>query len=198
MAVESGAPFVVGVSGASGAVLARRCVELLVERRLPVILTASAVAAQIWRDELGSSLEEDLAAWEKAVRYHPAERMAAPIASGSYPTRGMIVVPCSMATVSAIAQGSASNLLTRAADVCLKEGRRLVLVPRETPLSAIHLENMLKLARLGVRIVPPVPAFYNHPASLDDVVGFLAGRALEALGLTDVLPAESRYHPEET
>ncbi|MCL4534231.1 MAG: UbiX family flavin prenyltransferase [Bacteroidetes bacterium] len=190
-------PFVVGVSGASGAVLARRCVEMLLARELPVALTVTDVAAGIWQDELGTSLSQDLAVWGARVRYYPAEHMPAPIASGSYRTRGMIVVPCSMATVAAIAHGTSTSLLTRAADVCLKEGRRLVLVPRETPLSAIHLENLLRLARLGVRIVPPVPAFYNHPTSLDEVVDFVVGRALEALGVPDGLPASYRYVQEE-
>jgi len=190
-------PFVVGVSGASGAVLARRCVEMLLARDLPVSLVVTSVAAQIWQEELGCSLTESLMAWGERVRYYPAEQMRSPLASGSHPTAGMIVIPCSMATVSAIAHGSATTLLTRAADVCLKEGRRLVIVPRETPLSAIHLENLLRLARLGVRIVPPVPAFYTNPASVADLVDCIAGRALDALGISDGLPVIYRYNPEE-
>ena len=105
----------------------------------------------------------------------------------------MAVVPCSMGTIAAIAHGLADNLLRRAADVCLKERRPLVLVPRETPLSAIHLENMAALARLGATVLPPLPAFYLRPRSIDDVVDFVAERTLMALGLTDALPGDMRY-----
>jgi len=109
--------------------------------------------------------------------------MGATISSGSVPTDGMVVAPCSMRTLAAIAHGFGDNLIQRAADVTLKEGRRLVLVPREMPLSAVHLENMLKLARTGVCILPPVPAFYNHPESLDDMVDHVVGRILDQFGL---------------
>jgi flavin prenyltransferase len=190
------APYVVGISGASGAILAKRCVELLIRGGFPVALTASVVSEHIWNDELGESLEATLMRWGKAVTWYPSDTMWSPIASGSYPTKGMLVVPCSMASVSAIAHGASNNLLTRAADVTLKEGRKLVLVPRETPLSAIHLENLLALARLGVRVVPPIPAFYAHIHTLDEVVDCIAGRALEALGVPDMLPERCRYQPE--
>jgi flavin prenyltransferase len=190
------APYVVGVTGASGAALARRCIEMLWERGLPVALTASPLAEHIWESELGESLDASRQRWGNGVIWYPAGKMCAPIASGSYETSGMIVVPCSMATVSAIAHGASTNLLSRAADVTIKEGRRLVLAPRETPLSAIHLENMLALARLGVRIVPPIPAFYAGIRTLDDIVNALAGRALEALGISGALPDTYRYHPE--
>jgi 4-hydroxy-3-polyprenylbenzoate decarboxylase len=101
---------------------------------------------------------------------HDSRNLGATLASGSFRTAGMVVSPCSMRTVAAIAHGLSDNLIVRAADVCLKEGRKLVLCPRETPLSAIHLENLLALARLGVRLVPPMPAYYNHPATIDDLV----------------------------
>ena len=114
---------------------------------------------------------------------HDIEDIRSVIASGSYRVDAMIVVPCSMDTLAAIAGGLSSNLLQRAADVTLKEGRQLLLVTRETPLSAIHLENMLKLARLGVRIVPPMPAFYHHPKSISDLVDFVVGRILDQLGM---------------
>jgi 4-hydroxy-3-polyprenylbenzoate decarboxylase len=105
--------------------------------------------------------------------------MAATISSGSFRTEGMIVAPCSMRTVAAIAHGNGENLVHRAADVILKEHRRLVLLPRETPLSEIHLENLLKLARMGVRILPPMPAFYNKPVTLDDMVDHIVARVLD-------------------
>jgi 4-hydroxy-3-polyprenylbenzoate decarboxylase len=110
---------------------------------------------------------------------HGTGNMAATISSGSFRTEGMIVAPCSMRTVGAIAHGTGENLVHRAADVILKERRRLVLVPRETPLSEIHLENLLKLARMGVCILPPMPAFYNKPATLDDMVDHIVARVLD-------------------
>ena len=109
------------------------------------------------------------------------------IASGSFRTDGMVVVPCSMSSVSGIASGSSSNLLERAADVIIKESRPLVLVPRETPLSAIHLENLLKLARLGIKIVPPMPGFYSKPESIDDIVDNTVGRVLDQMGVENEL-----------
>jgi len=187
-------PYVVGISGASGAALARQAVEWLAGHGYPVIVTASANAREIWRQELGEPLETALTAWRsRDVRFYRPDDFAAPIASGSYPVAGMIVVPCSMGTAAAIASGLSTNLLQRAADCCLKEGRRLVLVPRETPLSAIHLENLLKLARLGVAIVPPVPAFYTRPRDLDEVVAQVVGRALSALGVPGALDSRFVY-----
>jgi len=117
--------------------------------------------------------------------------LAAAISSGSYRTMGMIVAPCSMRSLSEIAHGITSNLLTRAADVVLKERRKLVLVVRETPLSEVHLENMLKLSRMGVVMLPPMPAFYNHPQSVDDVVNHIVGRVLDQFGIP--APFEKRW-----
>lgn len=182
-------PYVVGISGASGMVLARRAVDWLVAHGYPVVVTASAHSRKVWRQELDEEFESVRAAWTSTGRvrsYQPFD-FAAPIASGSYPISGMLVLPCSMGTVAAIANGLSTNLVQRAADCALKEGRRLVLVPRESPLSAIHLENLLKLARLGVRIVLPVPAFYTRPRSLDDVIDQMVGRSLDALGVPSAL-----------
>ena len=115
------------------------------------------------------------------------EEWTAPVASGSAPPRAMVVCPCTTGTLANIANGICSNLIDRAADVVIKEGRRLVLVPRETPLSAIHLENMLKLARLGVVILPPSPGFYQQPETIDELVDFVVGRILDQLGIDNDL-----------
>ncbi len=187
-------PYVVGISGASGMVLASKTIELLAERGYPVIVTASQNARRVWRQETDEPFEQALSRWQAAgVRYYQPFEFDAPVASGSFPIAGMLVLPCSVGTVGAIAAGLSTNLLQRAADCAIKEGRRLVLVPRESPLSAIHLENMLKLSRLGVRIVLPVPAFYTRPATLDDVVDQIVGRALEALGVPDALDPRFVY-----
>ena len=114
---------------------------------------------------------------------HGSGNMAATISSGSFQTDGMVIAPCSMRTLAAIASGCSENLVHRAADVVLKERRRLVLVVRETPLSEIHLENMLKLARMGVTILPPMPAFYNKPQSIDDIVDHIVARVLDQFGI---------------
>jgi 4-hydroxy-3-polyprenylbenzoate decarboxylase len=117
------------------------------------------------------------------LSYYPNQDIGAPTASGSFRAQGLVVIACSMGTLSAIAHGASDNLLERTADVMLKEGRPLLLVPRETPLHAIHLENMLKLARLGVRIIPAMPAFYYGPQSMSDMVDFMVGKVLDCMGL---------------
>ena len=197
--VEKAWPVVVGIAGASGSIVASATIDRLLAMELPVIATASAPARMVWRDEMDESFGDALERWLDSGRftYYSSGDLAAPIASGSYPTRGMAVVPCSMGTVAAIAQGLADNLIRRAADVCLKERRRLVLVPRETPLNAIHLENMASLARLGATILSPQPAFYLRPKSIEDVVSFVAERTLMALGLIDALPDGMRYEGPE-
>ena len=188
-------PVVVGISGASGSVLANATVDRLLSAGLPVIATASSSARMVWDEEMDESFGAALERWGDSgeFTYHAIGDLKAPIASGTFPTLGMAIVPCSMATVAAIAHGFADNLLRRAADVCLKERRPLVLVPRETPLHAIHLENMATLARMGVTIFPPDPPFYLRPKTLDDLVGFVVERTLAALGVTDALPQHMRY-----
>lgn len=189
------APVIVGVSGASGAALARRCVERLLELGCPVELVATPAARVVWRQELGCSWSEDVVSWraQGAVVDHAPNDHGATIASGSYPTQGMLIVPCSMGTVAALAAGLANNLLLRVADVIQKEGRRLVVVPRETPLSTIHLENLLRLSQRGVRIVPPMPNFYKRPQTLEEIVDFVAARALVALGIAASLPESQQW-----
>jgi flavin prenyltransferase len=193
-------PVIVGISGSSGAIMAVRAVAVLGELGLPMHITYTAASRQVWPDEVGRALQEDLAEWRQryGARVFNPDDFRAPISSGSFLTAGMIVIPCSMRTVSAIAHGASSNLLERAADVILKEQRRLVLVPREAPLSAIHLENLLILARLGVRIVPPVPRFYLRPQSFDEMIDAMARRALAALGIEEALPSELRWRSDES
>src|SRR6185437_16060918 len=137
-------PIIVGISGSSGAALARRAVEILGALGTPMHITYTPACRQVWPDEVGHPFNDDLADWKRrfGARVFNSENFRAPMSSGSFLTAGMLVIPCSMRTVSAIAQGLSSNLLERAADVVIKEGRPLALVPREAPLSAIHLENM--------------------------------------------------------
>ena len=188
-------PVVVGMTGASGSVLAGATIDELLTREVPVIATASSAARMVWQEEMDESFGAALERWSDSgnFTYYATGDLRAPIASGTYPTQGMAVVPCSMATVAAIAHGASDNLLRRAADVCLKERRPLVLVPRETPLNPIHLENMASLARLGVIVLPPEPAFYLRPQSIGDVVDFVVQRTLAALGVIEDLPEEMRY-----
>lgn len=189
--------WIVGITGASGSPYAFPVIKGLLAEGSKVHIIISDPAFAIIRDETGHDLSGDS---EGDVRsalsellesdrldFHFDNNMYAPVSSGSYHTDGMIIVPCSMKTLSAAASGFADTLITRAADVCLKEGRRLVLSPREMPLGTLHLENMLKLARLGARIAPPMPAFYHGPESLDDMIGFVAGKILDAAGVPNSL-----------
>ncbi|HEX6543277.1 MAG TPA: UbiX family flavin prenyltransferase [Ktedonobacterales bacterium] len=192
-------PLIVGISGASGVVMACRAIEVLGELGIPTHITYTQACRQVWPDETGHPLNDDLADWKRrfGARVFNPDNFRAPISSGSFLTSGMLVIPCSMRTVSAIAQGLSSNLLERAADVVLKEGRPLTLVPREAPLSAIHLENLLKLARLGVRIVPPMPQFYLRPQTADEVVDRIVRRCLAVIGYEEALPPEMRWGGDE-
>lgn len=174
--------YVLGITGTTGVVIGLRVLEVLT-RQAEVHLVVSKVAGPIIKDETGKEINEFLSGLEGKVVLYKEDNLWAPISSGSFRVDAMAVVPCSMKTLAAIANGYASGLLERAADVCLKEGRRLVLCPRETPLSAIHLENMLKLARLGVRIVPPVLGFYHKPENIQDIIDFVAGKVIEQMGI---------------
>lgn len=192
-------PIVVGISGSSGALLGRRAVELLVELGYQVMLTYTDAVKQVWPEEVGLPFNDDLKRWtsELGVRAFKPEDFRAPMSSGSFQTMGMIVIPCSMRTVSAIAHGTSSNLLERSADVIIKEGRRLVIVPRETPLSVIHLDNLLTLARLGVRVVPPMPQFYLRPTGVDEIVDTMVRRCVSMLDIPEALPPSRRWRSEE-
>lgn len=178
--LEGSGRLVVAMTGASGALLGVRLLEAARELELETHLVVSEWARRTIEHETDYSVEQVL---QLASVVHPVEDQAAVISSGSFPTLGMAVVPCSMKTLAAIACGFADNLIHRAADVTLKERRRLVLVPREAPLSSIHLENMLKLSNLGAVILPPVPAFYTHPRTVADVVDHVVARVLDQFGL---------------
>lgn len=190
-----GPPLVVGISGASGSMIAKASVDELLRRDIPVALVCTNDARLVWQDEMDEPYKDVLSQWREHPHFvdYSVGDTRAPIASGTYPTRGMVVVPSSMSTVAGIAHGMANNLLLRTADVCLKEGRKLVLVPRETPLHAIHLENLLTLARMGVVVLPPEPAFYLRPNSIDDMVGFFVRRIMVAAGIDQDMGDDYRY-----
>lgn len=181
----------VAITGASGTIYAQRTLQLLAASGVveTVNLIMSGTAVTVAQVEMGVNLKDTDAAkindWlglpsdSKFVRYWRLDNFAARPSSGSNKQAGMIVVPCSMGTIGAIASGAGTNLIHRAADVCLKEGRKLVLVPRETPYNAIHLENMLKLTHAGARILPASPGFYHRPKTIDDLVEHLCFRILD-------------------
>lgn len=169
---------IVGVSGASGAALAVRLLEALAETELEVHLVATAAGRAVLEHETGRSVDE-LAGLVAAV--HAPDDLFAPIASGSFRVRGMVVVPCSMKTLAGVAAGLADNLLLRAADVCLKERRRLVLVAREAPLSLIHLENMRTVTLAGAVVLPPVLTMYTRPTTIEELVDQITGKVLDLL-----------------
>lgn len=182
-------PIVVAITGASGAPYAVRLLESLVAAERAVQLIVSSHGMRLLKTELDIDSIDVLrariggVAWDAYVTcFDDGDRGAAP-ASGSALNAGMVVCPCSMGTVSAIAAGSSRSLVERAADVALKERRPLVLVPRETPLSAIHLENMLRVTRAGAVVMPAAPGFYNRPESIDDLVDFMVARVLDHLGV---------------
>ncbi|MCP3670062.1 MAG: UbiX family flavin prenyltransferase [Gammaproteobacteria bacterium] len=185
-------PIALAITGASGSAYGLRLLELLLQNGRKVYLMISKAGEMVIPMETGIELPSETAQMEEmlAQRFSAAdgqlhlfgrEEWTAPVASGSNPPAAMVVCPCTAGTLSAIATGASNNLIERAADVMLKEQRRLILVVRETPLSAIHLENMLKLARLGVVTMPASPGFYNRPQSLEQIVDFMVARVLDHL-----------------
>jgi flavin prenyltransferase len=171
---------VVGITGATGVIHGVRLLERLREAGVETHLVISRWGARTLQHETKYSRDQVEAL---ATVAYKADDLGAAISSGSFQSDGMIVAPCSAKSLAAIAHGYGDNLIHRAADVVLKERRRLVLAVRETPLSDIHLENMLKLSRMGVVLFPPLPAFYNHPSSLDDAVDHTVGRMLDQFGI---------------
>lgn len=171
---------IVGITGATGTIFGVRLLQILAGSGVETHLVMSKWATRTLLHETPYAVEE---VQQMATRFYASGDQGAAISSGSFLTTGMIVAPCSMRTLAAIATGQGDNLIHRAADVVLKERRRLVLLVRESPFNDIHLENMLKLSRMGVRIVPPVPAFYNHPRTVDDIVNHVVQRALDQLDI---------------
>ena len=180
------APVTLAITGASGAQYAVRLLEVLNQAGVPVSLIVSDVGWRLLNEELDIRDEAGLRArtgdWARVKVFTDTDRGATP-ASGSAPSRGMVVCPCSMGTLASIAQGTTRSLIERAADVCLKERRRLILVPRETPYSAIHLENMLRLTHAGAVVLPASPGFYHRPTSIDELIDFVVGRVVAQLGI---------------
>jgi len=171
---------IVGITGASGSIYGVRLLEMLQGQDIETHLIMSRWGARTLVHET-SYTPEQVTALASVV--HPLTDQGASISSGSFVTMGMVIAPCSVRTLAAIAHGLGDNLIHRAADVVLKERRKLVLAVREAPLSEIHLENMLKLSRMGVVISPPVPAFYSRPASIEDLVNYTCIRLLDQLGI---------------
>ena len=188
------ATYTVAITGASGSVYGIRLLECLLERGHKVFLCITREGGMVLQEELGlawagapNEIEPRVRDYFRAQKgtlslFHE-EDFLAPMASGSVPVDAMVIAPCSMKTVSGIAAGASGNLVERAADVTLKERRPLIVVPRETPLNSFHLRNLLTLAQAGVHILPAMPAFYNHPKSIEDMVNFIVGRVLDALKL---------------
>lgn len=182
------------ITGASGAIFGLRLIEELLSADCRVSVLISKAGFLVLKEECGLDWSGDelsvntvirshFTAEKEILTYYGENNFYSPLASGSSAPDAMIIAPCSMGSLARIAAGLSGNLLERAADVVLKEGKSLCLLPRETPLSAIHLENMLKLSRLGVRIIPPMPGFYGHPQTIDDVVNFIVGKVLDQLGI---------------
>jgi 4-hydroxy-3-polyprenylbenzoate decarboxylase len=196
-------PLVMAVTGASGAPYAVRLLEALVAARQPVQLIVSDHGLRLLRTETDVGTVAELrqrvgaAGWDAQVTvFDDGDRGAAP-ASGSARSRGMVICPCSMGTISAISQGTSRSLVERAADVVLKERRTLVLVPRETPYSAIHLENMLRLTRAGAVVLPASPGFYHRPTEVAELVDFVVARVLDHLGVAHAIGRRWGESPED-
>ncbi|MGJ5631364.1 flavin prenyltransferase UbiX [Nostoc sp. CALU 1950] len=192
---------ILGVSGASGLIYAVRAIKFLLEAEYSIELVASKSTYMVWQSEQEIRMPPEPTQQEQfwreqagvelsgKLRCHPWSDVGAGIASGSFATLGMMIIPCSMSTVAKLAVGLSSDLLERAADVQLKEGRKLVIVPRETPFSLIHLRNLTSLAEVGVRIVPAIPAWYHNPQTIEDLVDFVVARALDQLDI-DCIPIQ--------
>ncbi len=194
-------PLIIGVSGASGLIYAVRALKFLLAADYEIELVASRASYMVWQAEQNIRMppepdEQELFWREQAgvpqagkLTCHRWGDVGANIASGSFRTLGMIIIPCSMSTVAKIAAGLSSDLLERAADVQIKEGNHLIVVPRETPFSLIHLRNLTALAEVGVKVIPAIPAWYHHPKTIEDLVDFVVARTLDSLDI-DCIPIE--------
>ncbi len=183
------ARYIVGITGASGSVYGKRVVEELAKEH-EVFLIVTDNGRKVFEYELGVQMDQWLDEITKSganVKVCDIDNMFAPVASGSFQIDGMVILPCSMGSLAKICHGTSDNLLIRAADVMIKEKRRLILVPRETPFSTIHLKNMLALSELGVILLPPMPAYYHLPKSIEEMVELTVGRILNHLGVSNDL-----------
>lgn len=186
--------WVIAITGASGATYGVELCKHLLQSGRSIHLLISDAGWRVINEELDwktqsreQMLQTSFGTYAGSYTYHPIRDIGASIASGSFRTEGMVIIPCSMGTLGGIANGLADNLIRRAADVMLKEQRQLIIVPRETPLHAIHLENMLKLAKMGATILPAMPAFYTRPQTLEEVVSFLVGKVCDSMGIPHTL-----------
>lgn len=182
--------FIVGITGASGSIYGKRICEELINHGKKVYLVATEYGKKVFEYECEISFEswlKELGEHNEKIELCDIKDMFSNIASGSFKTKGMVIAPCSMGTLSKIANGISDSLLIRAADVMIKEKRKLILIPRETPLNSIHLQNMLTLSNVNVEIVPPMPAFYQRPKTIEDLVNSTVGRVLDMLGVENVL-----------
>lgn len=186
--------WVVAVTGASGARYALRLIEICAQKSIKLHCIFSDSAIRVLNEEEGIIVSGSNLSTEKLfkkeyenVLFYNFRDIGASIASGSFNVKGMVIIPCSMSTLGAVANGISTNLIHRAADVTLKEGRKLILVPRETPLNAIHLENMLKLSRLGITILPAMPGFYHKPKTLEDLIDMQVMKVLDNMGIENDL-----------
>ena len=178
--------YIIGITGASGSIYGKRLIEELIKKDHEVYLVITNNGVKVFEYELEINFKnwiENINENKRLLKLCAIDDMFSSIASGSFKTDGMVIVPCSMGTLSKISSGYADNLLTRAADVMIKEKRKLILVPRETPLSSIHLKNMLFLSSLNVSIMPPMPAFYEKPKTVEDIVNVTVGRILSSLNI---------------
>jgi 4-hydroxy-3-polyprenylbenzoate decarboxylase len=170
---------IVAITGASGVIYGTRLLKVLREKKIEVYLIVSKAAEKVIEHELEIT-KKDL---KLAQHVYDVDDLDAPVMSGSFQTDGMIIIPCTMKTLAGIAHGYADNLILRAADVTLKERRKLAVVPRETPLSIVHLRNLLEVAKLGVFVVPAMPAYYHKPKTIDDLVNFVVGKVLDCFNV---------------
>jgi 4-hydroxy-3-polyprenylbenzoate decarboxylase len=175
---------IVAITGASGVIYGKRLLEVLHEKKIETHLVVSQAAEKVIEHELEMT-KKDLK--KLAQHVYDVDDLDAPLMSGSFQTDGMIIIPCTMKTLAGIAHGYADNLILRAADVTLKERRKLIVVPRETPLSIVHLRNMLNVAKLGVYVIPAMPAYYHKPKAIGNLVDFVVGKVLDCLGLEHTL-----------
>ncbi|MBU3087295.1 UbiX family flavin prenyltransferase [Clostridium gasigenes] len=181
---------VIGITGASGSIYAKRLIEVLVNLGIQTNVVATEKGKQVFKYELSMDLDTwigELSLQHKNIKLEDNDNLFSGVASGSNKYDAVIILPCSMGTLAQISHGLSQNLLCRAADVAMKEGRKLVIVPRETPLSTIHLENMHRLSSMGVTIIPAMPGFYHHPKSIDELVDFLVGKILDYLNINNEL-----------